>query len=50
MGLAADDPAYAEGLKELEVSARCIPLDANDELGTFTGRPGQKRIVFARAY
>ncbi len=49
---AADDPAYAERLKELKVSARCIPLDDNDELGTciFTGRPGQKRIVFARAY
>jgi len=49
---AADDPAYADRLKELKVSARCIPVDDNEELGTciFTGKPGQQRIMFARAY
>jgi len=49
---AADEPAYADHLKDLKVSARCIPVDDNGELGTciFTGKPGQKRIVFARAY
>ena len=49
---AADDPAYADHLKDLKISARCIPLDGNDERGTciFTGKPDQKRIVFARSY
>jgi len=44
---AADDPAYADHLKELKVSARCIPVDDNDELGDriFTGQPGPKRIA-----
>ena len=48
----ADDPSYAERLKELKVSARCIPIADNDELGDciFTGRPGQRRVIFARAY
>ncbi len=49
---AADDVTIAERLKEMKVTARCIPVDDNDELGTciFTGKPNQKRIVFARAY
>jgi prolyl-tRNA synthetase len=48
----ADDPAVDELLKELRVTARCIPLDASDEEGrcVFTGRPSRRRIVFARAY
>jgi prolyl-tRNA synthetase len=52
MAFAADDPSYAELLKELKVTARCIPLADNEETGAciFTGRPDQKRIVFARAY
>jgi prolyl-tRNA synthetase len=49
---AADDPSYAELLKDLKVTARCIPLADNEEVGTciFTGTPNVKRIVFAKAY
>ena len=49
---AADDPAYAEKLKRLKVSARCIPLDDNDELGEciFTRKPGCKKVIFAKSY
>ena len=49
---AADDPSYEDLLKSLKVSARCIPLHDNDELGTciFTGATGQKKIVFAKSY
>lgn len=48
---AADDPSYADLLKDLKVTARCMPLD-DEERGTciFTGATGVKRIVFARAY
>jgi prolyl-tRNA synthetase len=39
-------------LKELKVSVRCMPLDADDEPGVclFTGRPAARRGVFAKAY
>ncbi len=49
---AADDPSYEELLKSLKVTARCIPLHDNDELGAciFTGAPNQRRIVFAKSY
>ncbi len=49
---AADDPAYAEKLKEIKVTARCIPIEDNDETGTciFTGTPGVRRVIFGRAY
>ncbi|MFT7582223.1 MAG: prolyl-tRNA synthetase [Myxococcota bacterium] len=49
---AADDPSYEKLLKELKVSARCMPVHDNDTLGTciFTGKSDVKRIVFARAY
>ena len=49
---AADDPSYAPLLKELKVTARCIPLADNDSRGTciFTGAPDQRKIVFSRAY
>jgi len=49
---AADDPSYEELLKGLKVTARNIPLDHDGETGTciFTGTPGVKRIIFARAY
>ena len=49
---AADDPSYAEKLKGLKVTARCIPLEGNDETGTciFTGQTGVRRIIFGRAY
>ena len=49
---AADDASYEPLLKSLKVSARCIPLADNDELGVciFTGAPGQVKTVFAKAY
>lgn len=39
-------------LKDLKVTIRCIPLEANDEAGTciFTGKPSARRAVFAKAY
>ena len=41
-----------EKLKELKVTIRCIPLDAEDEPGKciFTGQPSTRRGVFAKAY
>jgi prolyl-tRNA synthetase len=38
--------------KELKVTVRCIPVDAPAEPGTclFTGRPSERRVVFAKAY
>ncbi len=48
----ADDPAVEAKLKELKVTARCIPFDGPDEPGQciFTGKPSKKRVVFAKAY
>jgi prolyl-tRNA synthetase len=39
-------------LKTLKVSARCLPVEGDDEPGAciFTGKPARKRIVFAKAY
>ena len=39
-------------LKELKVTIRCIPLEGNDEAGTcfFTGKPAEKKAIFAKAY
>lgn len=39
-------------LKDLKVTARCIPLDAPEEKGTciFSGRPSNKRVIFAKSY
>lgn len=62
-----DEPGYASGfgkafwaydektlelLKELKVSARCIPLQDNTEEGKciFTGRPVKGRVIFAKSY
>jgi prolyl-tRNA synthetase len=49
---AVEDGAYQERIKELKVSARCAPLADNDERGPciFTGRPGCRKVIFARAY
>ena len=49
---------FAEGepmervLKELKVSLRCVPLDAEEGDGTciFSNQPSRKRAVFAKAY
>lgn len=40
-------------IKELtKATIRCIPLDATDEAGTcvHTGKPSQRRVLFAKAY
>ncbi len=42
-----------EKIKELtKATIRCIPLDAEEESGScvYSGKPSQKRVVFARAY
>ena len=38
--------------KETKATIRCIPLDAVEELGAcvVTGKPSQKRVLFAKAY
>lgn len=48
----ADDPAVEAALKEHKLTARCIPVDGEDEPGTciFTGKPSARRVVFAKAY
>lgn len=47
-----DDPAVDELLKELKVTIRCIPLDSPKEAGkcVITGKPSERRVVFAKAY
>ena len=39
-------------IKDLKVTVRCIPLENNGGDGTclFSGKPGAKRAVFAKAY
>lgn len=39
-------------LKDLKVTARCIPIDGEKEAGQciFSGRPSGQRIVFAKSY
>jgi prolyl-tRNA synthetase len=41
-----------EKLKALKATVRCVPLDAEVEPGKciFTGKPSNKRGVFAKAY
>ena len=48
----ADDPAVTEVLKRLKVTARCIPMDGDEEDGRciFSGKPSSRRVVFAKAY
>jgi prolyl-tRNA synthetase len=48
----AEGPELDELLKKHKVTIRCIPLDATAEQGKcfLTGRPSQKRAVFAKAY
>jgi prolyl-tRNA synthetase len=47
-----EDPAVDALLKELKVTIRCIPLDSPHEEGKciVTGKPSQRRVVFAKAY
>lgn len=46
------DPATLEKLKELKVTARCIPMEGDRSPGTciFSGKPSKQRIVFAKNY
>ena len=48
----SEDPAVDALLKELKVTIRCLPLNAEDEPGTciFTGQPSKQRAVFAKSY
>jgi prolyl-tRNA synthetase len=47
-----EDLAVNETLKDLKVTIRCVPSDADDEPGTciFTGKPSPRRVVFGKAY
>jgi len=48
----SESPEMHEVLKDLKVTPRCIPLDAEVENGKciFTGKPSEKRAIFAKAY
>ena len=48
----ADDGGGEDLLNELKVTPRCIPVDAAGDLGEciFTGKPGSRLTVFAKAY
>jgi prolyl-tRNA synthetase len=47
-----DGPEMGAKLKQLKVTARCVPVDGPEEPGKclFTGQPSSRRGVFARAY
>ena len=47
-----DSPEMDEKLKALKVTIRCLPLDGKEEPGKciFTGKPANRRGVFAKAY
>jgi prolyl-tRNA synthetase len=47
-----DGPEMEAKLKQLKVTARCVPVDAPQEPGKclFTGQASPRRGVFARAY
>ena len=45
--------AYQESIKkDLGVTIRCIPLDAEEEEGTcvISGKPSKRRVIFGKAY
>jgi prolyl-tRNA synthetase len=48
----SEDPAVDEVLKELKVTIRCVPLNAEEEAGRciVTGKPSTCRAVFGKAY
>ena len=47
-----DEPEIEGILKDLKVTVRCIPFEGNEEAGKciFTGKPSQKRGIFAKSY
>lgn len=48
----ADEQEIEPLLKELKVTVRCIPRDNNETAGTcfYSGKPAQKKAIFAKAY
>ena len=48
----SDDPSIEPLLNDFKISARCIPLASMQDRGNciFTGKPGAKKIIYARAY
>ncbi|WP_141731426.1 proline--tRNA ligase [Oligoflexus tunisiensis] len=48
----ADDPAIGATLKEMKLTHRCTPLDAEKDAGTclFTGKPVERRSIIAKSY
>ena len=48
----ADEQSIEPVLKELKVTIRCVPTVDNDEAGTCfsTGKPAEKKAIFAKAY
>lgn len=48
----SDDDSIEPLLKEYKISARCIPLSSFEEQGVclFTGKPGAKKIIYAKSY
>ena len=48
----SEDPSVEQLLKDMKVTIRCLPLDAQGEPGEciFTGKPSSGRAVFAKAY
>ena len=48
----ADEDSLQPLLKELKVTIRCVPREDNDEQGTCfaTGKPAEKKAIFAKAY
>jgi prolyl-tRNA synthetase len=49
---AVDEPSVADRIKELKVTPRCIPLDGDEAPGKciFTGKPVQRKTIFAKSY
>ncbi|MFO0320221.1 MAG: aminoacyl--tRNA ligase-related protein, partial [Neisseriaceae bacterium] len=49
---AIDDKCIEEYIKPLKVTARCIPIEQNDNPGVciFTGKTANKKMIFAKAY
>ena len=47
-----DCPEMEEALKDLKVTPRCIPLEADEEPGTclFTGKESRGRAIFSKSY
>jgi prolyl-tRNA synthetase len=49
---AIDDSSIEDFIKPLKVTARCMPLDQAKAEGTciFTGKPANRKVLFAKSY